>query len=88
MFYQYHQFCPIMKTREVEHPQSTYNTDIMPKLIGEGGYIDITPYQQKGDPCYGGDTGETEYENYMLGTCDSSKRHLQAQVHTKSGNNR
>ena len=32
------------------------------------GYIDIVPYQQKGDPCYGGDTGETEYENYVKGT--------------------
>ena len=31
-------------------------------------YIDIVPYQQKGDPCYGGDTGETEYENYIKGT--------------------
>ena len=32
------------------------------------GYIDIVPYQQKGDPCYGGDTGETEYEDYVRGT--------------------
>ena len=32
------------------------------------GYIDIVPYQQKGDPCYGGDTGETEYEDYVKGT--------------------
>ena len=34
------------------------------------GYIDIVPYQQKGDPCYGGDTGETEYENYIKGMPD------------------
>ena len=32
------------------------------------GYIDIVPYKQKGDPCYGGDTGETEYEDYVKGT--------------------
>ena len=34
------------------------------------GYIDIVPYQQKGDPCYGGDTGETEYEDYGFATAD------------------
>ena len=39
-------------------------------------YIDITPYQQKGDPCYGGDTGETEYENYMKGCVDRPKRKI------------
>jgi hypothetical protein len=39
-----------------------------PTLEELNGYIDIVPYQQKGDPCYGGDTGETEYEDYVRGT--------------------
>ena len=75
-----------MKTRKFEYPQSTLDTKITAKLIGQNGYIDITPYQQKGDPCCGGDTGETEYENYIQGTHDLSEKQIQAQVHTKSGN--
>ena len=64
------------------------------------GYIDIVPYQQKGDPCYGGDTGETEYENYVKGTPELYQERdnrlypdscwllaqSTAQVHTNSGN--
>ena len=43
-------------------------TKSSPTLEELSGYIDIVPYQQKGDPCYGGDTGETEYEDYVRGT--------------------
>lgn len=73
-----------MKTRDTYRNQSPNETRNSAKATELNGYIDITPYQQKGDPCYGGDTGETEYENYMQGEVIASESR-KAQVHTKSG---
>ena len=65
-----------MKERDVH--QSRHES--WPSASERNSYIDIVPYQQKGDPCYGGDTGETGYENYM-----AVQALEMAQVHTKSG---
>ena len=77
-----------MKRREVPQSPSNHEASHTTEFIGPNGYIDITPYQQKGDPCYGGDTGETEYENYMQGIDSESERSSKAQVHTNSGKRR
>lgn len=44
---------------------SPFDAKYSAKVIEHSEYIDITPYQNEGDPCYGGNTGETEYENYI-----------------------
>lgn len=57
-----------MKTKEAKESRSPhYETKFPTGTIDQDGYIDITPYQQEGDPCYGGNTGETEYDEYMEG---------------------
>jgi len=68
-----------MKEREMHQSRN----ENWPSASELNSYIDIVPYQQKGDPCYGGDTGETEYENYM-----AAQALEMAQVHTKSGKRR